>query len=117
MKIGIGNDHAAVELKNIISEHLKERGHEVVNFGTDSSESFDYPIAGYKVGRAVANGDVDLGVLICGTGVGISLAANKVEGVRAVVCSEPFSGRHERRVNMLKEIDETGHLKVVDEAE
>ena len=79
MKIGIGNDHAAVELKNIISEHLKERGCEVVNFGTDTSESFDYPIAGYKVGKAVANGDVDLGILICGTGVGISLAANKVE--------------------------------------
>ena len=91
MKIGIGNDHAAVELKNIISEHLKERGCEVVNFGTDTSESFDYPIAGYKVGKAVANGDVDLGILICGTGVGISLAANKVEGVRAVVCSEPLS--------------------------
>lgn len=62
MKIGIGNDHAAVELKNIISEHLKERGCEVVNFGTDTSESFDYPIAGYKVGKAVANGDVDLGI-------------------------------------------------------
>ncbi len=72
MKIGIGNDHAAVELKNIISEHLKERGCEVVNFGTDTSESFDYPIAGYKVGKAVANGDVDLGILICGTGVGIA---------------------------------------------
>ena len=71
MKIGIGNDHAAVELKNIISEHLKERGCEVVNFGTDTSESFDYPIAGYKVGKAVANGDVDLGILICGTGVGM----------------------------------------------
>ena len=155
MKIGIGNDHAAVELKNIISEHLKERGCEVVNFGTDTSESFDYPIAGYKVGKAVANGDVDLGILICGTGVGISLAANKVEGVRAVVCSEPFSaklsrmhnntnvlafgarvvgselakmivdewldaefegGRHERRVNLLNEIDHTRGLKVVDEA-
>ena len=130
MKIGIGNDHAAVELKNIISEHLKERGCEVVNFGTDTSESFDYPIAGYKVGKAVANGDVDLGILICGTGVGISLAANKVEGVRAVVCSEPFSaklsrmhnnaefegGRHERRVNLLNEIDHTRGLKIVDEA-
>lgn len=155
MKIGIGNDHAAVELKNIISEHLKERGCEVVNFGTDTSESFDYPIAGYKVGKAVANGDVDLGILICGTGVGISLAANKVEGVRAVVCSEPFSaklsrmhnntnvlafgarvvgselakmivdewldaefegGRHERRVNLINEIDQTRGLKVVDEA-
>ena len=129
MKIGIGNDHAAVELKNIISEHLKERGCEVVNFGTDTSESFDYPIAGYKVGKAVANGDVDLGILICGTGVGISLAANKVEGVRAVVCSELAKmivdewldaefegGRHERRVNLLNEIDQTRGLKIVDEA-
>ena len=129
MKIGIGNDHAAVELKNIISEHLKERGCEVVNFGTDTSESFDYPIAGYKVGKAVANGDVDLGILICGTGVGISLAANKVEGVRAVVGSELAKmivdewldaefegGRHERRVNLLNEIDQTRGLKVVDEA-
>ena len=129
MNIGIGNDHAAVELKNIISEHLKERGCEVVNFGTDTSESFDYPIAGYKVGKAVANGDVDLGILICGTGVGISLAANKVEGVRAVVGSELAKmivdewldaefegGRHERRVNLLNEIDHTRGLKVVDEA-
>ena len=93
MKIGIGNDHAAVELKNIISEHLKERGCEVVNFGTDTSESFDYPIAGYKVGKAVANGDVDLGILICGTGVGISIAANKVNGVRAAVCSDCATAR------------------------
>ena len=155
MKIGIGNDHAAVELKNIISEHLKERRCEVVNFGTDTSESVDYPIARYKVGKAAAHGDVDLGILICGTGVGISLAANKVEGVRAVVCSEPFSaklsrmhnntnvlafgarvvgselakmivdewldaefegGRHERRVNLLNEIDHTRALKIVDEA-
>ena len=99
MKIAIGNDHAAVELKNIISDHLKERGFEVVNFGTDSTESFDYPIAGYKVGRAVASGECDLGVLICGTGVGISLAANKVEGVRAVVCSEPFSAKLSRMHN------------------
>ena len=99
MKIGIGNDHAAVGLKNIISEHLKERGCEVVNFGTDTSESFDYPIAGYKVGKAVANGDVDLGILICGTGVGISMAANKVRGVRAANCADTFSARMTRLHN------------------
>ena len=99
MKIGIGNDHAAVELKNTISEHLKERGCEVVNFGTDTSESFDYPIAGYKVGKAVANGDVDLGILICGTGVGISMAANKVRGVRAANCADTFSARMTRLHN------------------
>ncbi len=149
MKIAIGNDHVAVELKNIISEHLRAKGHEVVNFGTDSTDRFDYPISGYKVGCAVASGECDLGVLICGTGVGISLAANKVPGVRAVVCSEPYSaklsrehnntnivafgarvvgselakmivdewldaelegGRHQRRIDMIAEIGETGSL-------
>ena len=99
MRIAIGNDHVAVELKNIIKEHLESKGHEVVNFGTDSTERFDYPISGYRVGRAVASGACDLGVLICGTGVGISLAANKVEGVRAVVCSEPYSAKLSREHN------------------
>lgn len=99
MKIGIGNDHVAVELKNIIKEHLEEQGHEVVDFGTNSTERFDYPISGYAVGKAVASGDVDLGVLICGTGVGISLAANKVHGIRACVCSEPYSAKLSREHN------------------
>lgn len=99
MKIAIGNGHVAVELKNIIKEHLEERGYEVVDFGTNSTERFDYPISGYKVGCAVAAGECDLGVLICGTGVGISLAANAVEGVRAVVCSEPYSAKLSREHN------------------
>lgn len=149
MRIAIGNDHVAVELKNVIVEHLESKGYEAVNFGTDSTERFDYPISGYKVGRAVASGECDLGVLICGTGVGISLAANKVPGIRAVVCSEPYSaklsrehnntnivafgarvvgselakmivdewldaefegGRHQRRIDMIAEIGETGSL-------
>ena len=80
MKIGIGNDHAAVEMKQEIAEYLKEKGYEVVNYGTDTHESCNYPEYGEKVGRAVASGEVDLGILICGTGVGISLAANKVKG-------------------------------------
>lgn len=99
MKIAIGNDHVAVELKNIIKEHLESKAHEVVNYGTDSTERFDYPISGYKVGKAVASGECDLGVLICGTGVGISLAANSVQGVRAVVCSEPYSAKLSREHN------------------
>ena len=99
MKIAIGNDHVAVELKNIIKEHLESKGYEVVNYGTDSTERFDYPISGYKVGKAVASGECDLGVLICGTGVGISLAANSVQGVRAVVCSEPYSAKLSREHN------------------
>lgn len=92
MKIGIGNDHAAVDMKNQVVEYLEGKGYEVVNFGTDTYESCNYPEYGEKVGRAVAAGDVDLGILICGTGVGISLAANKVKWcscsclLRAIFC-------------------------------
>lgn len=99
MKIGIGNDHAAVEMKKEITEFLTEKGYEVVNFGTDSCESCDYPEYGQKVAEAVASKDVDLGILICGTGVGISLAANKVKGIRAVVCSEPCTAKLSREHN------------------
>ena len=99
MKIEIGNDHAAVDMKNQVVEYLEGKGYEVVNFGTDTYESCNYPEYGEKVGRAVAAGDVDLGILICGTGVGISLAANKVEGIRAVVCSEPYTAKLSRQHN------------------
>ncbi|MEG1993190.1 MAG: ribose 5-phosphate isomerase B [Acetivibrio sp.] len=99
MKIAIGNDHSAVEMKQQITEFLQEMGHEVVNYGTDSKESCDYPIYGEKVGKAVVSGETQCGILICGTGVGISLAANKVNGVRAVVCSEPFSAKLSKQHN------------------
>lgn len=99
MKIAIGNDHVAVQLKNHITKYVEAKGCEVVNFGTDSSESCDYPIYGEKVARAVASGECDLGILICGTGIGISLAANKVKGIRAAVCSEPYSARLTRQHN------------------
>lgn len=93
MRIAIGNDHAAVELKRQIAAYVKELGHDVENYGTDSSDSCDYPVYGEKVGKAVASGAADLGILICGTGVGISIAANKVRGIRAAVCSEPVTAR------------------------
>lgn len=99
MKIGIGNDHSAVEMKQEVAGFLRGLGYEVVNYGTDSEESCNYPVYGEKVARAVAGGEVDLGILICGTGVGISIAANKVKGVRAVVCSEPYSARLSRQHN------------------
>lgn len=99
MKIGIGNDHSAVEMKQEITAYLEELGHEVVNYGTDFHESCDYPEYGEKVGRAVVNGEVEKGILICGTGFGISLAANKVKGVRAVVCSEPYTAKLSRMHN------------------
>lgn len=93
MKIAIGNDHAATEMKFEILEYLKSMGHEVVNYGTDTKESCNYPEIGEKVGRVVAAGEVDCAVLICGTGVGISIAANKVKGVRAAVCSDCATAR------------------------
>ena len=99
MRIGIGNDHSAVEMKKEVMKFLQDLGYEVINYGTDSTESCDYPVYGEKVGRAVVAKEVDLGILICGTGVGISLAANKVKGVRAVVCSEPYSARLSRQHN------------------
>ena len=88
MKIAIGNDHTATDLKKEIMEYVKSLGHEVINFGTDEYESCHYPEYGKKVGQAVAAGEADCGILICGTGVGISLAANKVKGIRCGVCSD-----------------------------
>ncbi|MCD7755454.1 MAG: ribose 5-phosphate isomerase B [Firmicutes bacterium] len=99
MKIGIGNDHVAVEMKQEIQAHLEAKGIEVVNFGTDSSQRCDYPVYGEAVANAVAAGEVDLGILICGTGVGISLAANKVAGIRACVCSDPYTAKLSREHN------------------
>ena len=99
MKIVMGNDHSAVEMKKEIKAYVEGKGFQVIDFGTDSTESCDYPIYGEKVGRAVVSGEADLGILICGTGVGISLAANKVKGVRACVCSEPFSAKLSRQHN------------------
>lgn len=154
MKLVIGNDHVAVEMKREIKKHLEAQGVEVIDIGTNETTSFNYPISGYKAAKLVAAGEVDGGVLICGTGVGISLAANKVDGIRACVCSEPFTarmakehnnaniiafgarvvgvelakmivdewlhaefqgGRHQTRVNMLTEIEQTGSLKAAEE--
>jgi len=99
MKIALGNDHAAVEMKEIVKAYLEEKGYEVLNLGTDTHDSVDYPDYGAAVGRAVVNGDAYFGIAICGSGVGISIAANKVKGVRAVCCSEPYSARMSRQHN------------------
>ena len=99
MKIAIGNDHVAVDLKNHIKKYIEAKGIEVVDFGTHSTDRCDYPVYGEKVARAVASKECDLGVLICGTGIGISLAANKVKGIRAAVCSEPYSARLTKQHN------------------
>ena len=153
MKLAIGNDHVAIEMKNEIKVHLERKGIEVIDVGTNSPERFDYPISGYKVAKLVVDGEVEGGVLICGTGVGISLAANKVHGIRACVCSESYSaklskqhnntniiafgsrvvgietakqivdewlaaeyegGRHQTRIDMLTEIENTQSLQNVE---
>ncbi|MBQ6175412.1 MAG: ribose 5-phosphate isomerase B [Clostridia bacterium] len=149
MKLVIGNDHVALEMKYEIMAYLQEKGYEVLNIGTDSPDRFDYPVSGYRAAKMVASGEADGGILICGTGVGISLSANKVRGIRCCVCSEPYSarlskqhnntnmiafgarvvgielakmivdawleaefegGRHQRRIDMIREIEETQNL-------
>lgn len=93
MKIAIGNDHAAVELKHYVVEYLKSKGHEVLNLGIDVVERTDYPARGEQVARAVVSGEAERGIVLCGTGIGISLAANKVRGIRCACVSEPVSAR------------------------
>ena len=99
MKVALGSDHVGYEMKQIVREHLEKKGYECIDYGSYSSDKCDYPVYGEKVGRAVAAKECDLGVLICGTGIGISLAANKVPGVRAAVCSEVYSARLTREHN------------------
>ncbi|MFM9277469.1 ribose 5-phosphate isomerase B [Paenibacillus jiagnxiensis] len=99
MKIAIGSDHVAVEMKSVISAYLEELGHEVVDYGPQTSERTDYPKYGKLVAEAVAGKQADAGILICGTGVGISISANKVKGIRAVVCSEPYSAKLSKEHN------------------
>ena len=87
MRIAIASDHGGFELKEIVKVYLKERGLEVVDLGTNSEESVDYPVYGKACGEAVASGEADCGIVVCGTGIGISIAANKVKGVRCGLCT------------------------------
>ena len=97
--IGIGSDHGGFALKEAIKKHLEERGLEYKDYGTYSSASCDYPVYGRAVAKAVAAGECELGILICGTGIGISITANKVPGVRAALCSDCFSAEATRQHN------------------
>ena len=99
MKIAMGNDHSAVEMKEAMKAYVESKGYEVIDFGTNSTESCDYPEFGEKVGRTVASGEADYGIAICGTGIGIGIAAGKVKGVRVCTCSEPYSARLSRMHN------------------
>ena len=99
MKIGIANDHSAVDMKNELVSWLEENGYEVVNYGTDTNDSVDYPLYGEKLANAVTAGEVERGIAICGTGIGIGIACNKVRGIRCCSCSEPYSAEYSRRHN------------------
>jgi ribose 5-phosphate isomerase B len=99
MKIAVGSDHAAYDFKVAIVDWLRRAGREVFDFGSSSREPVDYCDYGFMVARVVAGGEFDRGLLFCGTGVGISICANKVNGVRAVVCSEPYSAQLSRAHN------------------
>ena len=99
MRIAIGNDHVGYSLKQKMVSFLESQGHTVRDFGADGASQVDYPVYGQRVAQAVAGGSCDLGVLICGTGIGISLAANKVPGIRAALCGDPYSASMARAHN------------------
>ncbi len=99
MKIAIGCDHGGLEHKNAIAEHLNERGFDVTDFGIYEQKSVDYPEIAIKVAKSVAANENELGILVCGTGIGMSLAANKVKGIRAAALSDHFSAKYTRLHN------------------
>lgn len=104
MKIGFGCDHAGIDLKNKMIDYMAEKGYDCIDYGTNKDDDgnimkCDYPQKGQQVGEALVSGMIDYGVLICGTGIGISMSANKVPGVRAAVCSEPYSARLTKQHN------------------
>ena len=121
MKIVIGSDHAGFALKEKVKEKLISEGHSVVDAGPDSAARVDYPVYGAKVGKLVADGTGDRGIAICGSGIGISIAANKIPGIRAALCSEPLSAKLARQHNDAnvvalgaRLIGETMALEIVD---
>lgn len=99
MKIAIGNDHVGIELKQVIIEELDKRKIEIIDCGTNGNERTDYPIFAEEVANLVSNGSVNMGIVLCGSGVGISIAANKVNGIRCVCCSESYSAKLSRQHN------------------
>lgn len=104
MTIAFGSDHAGFDYKQALMSHARELGHEVIDFGTFTKESCDYPVYGHAVANAVANGEAQRGILVCGTGFGISLAANRMKGIRCVNASEELTvkmSRHHNDSNML----------------
>lgn len=99
LRIAIGSDHGGYEYKEQIVSHLKEKGYECVDVGTYSTDSCDYPVIARTVTTKITTGEADRGILICGTGIGMSIVANKVKGIRAALCGDTFSARASRSHN------------------
>lgn len=99
MKIGIGSDHGGFELKEYIKEYLDKEGISYIDYGTNSTDSVDYPDYGKKVANAVVSKEVDRAIVVCGTGIGISIACNKVKGIRCALCGDTYSARMSREHN------------------
>ena len=99
MKIAVGCDHGGFDHKNAIADHLKQRGFEVVDYGIYENKSVDYPDIASKLCKGILEGEADLGILVCGTGIGMSIVANKFKGIRAAACSEHFSAKYTRLHN------------------
>ena len=99
MKIVIGCDHAGFSIKNAVKEHIEAQGHEVIDVGTYSKDSCHYPVYAHAACEKILSGECELGILICGTGIGMSMAANKHDGIRAACCSDTFSARMTREHN------------------
>lgn len=116
MKVAVGCDHGGFVLKDAVIGTLEELGAQVVDFGTYSTESVEYPVYGKKVADAVASGECDLGVVMCGTGIGISIVANKVKGIRAAVVTNEFMAEMTRRHNNANVIALGGRVITPEEA-
>jgi len=99
MKISVACDHGAVALKNLVAEHLRKQGHEVLDFGTHTTDSCDYPDYAAPAARAVASGECDRGILMCTTGIGMSVCANKIPGIRCALLHDPWSAEMTRMHN------------------
>ena len=115
MKIALGADHGGYELKEKIKKHLTEKGIETVDMGTNSTDSVDYPKYGHLVAAAVVKKEVDFGILVCGTGIGISIAANKIKGIRAANCTNTTMAKLTRQHNDAKIVGDVLALDIVDE--
>ena len=99
MKVAMACDHGGIDLKNVLKSELETMGHEVVDYGTYTKDAVDYPDYGYKAAKAVASGECEKGVVVCGTGIGISISCNKVNGIRCALCHDVFSAKATRAHN------------------